>query len=141
MLIYQTADPAIGNVWFGLPYLSISLSLNVLLTIMIVVRLVLLSRNIRATMGPQAGIAGLCKSIATMLVESSALFAVSSLLVIGTWPTPSPVGNVFPRILAETQVRAFTPTPSFGQVIQFDDEMYRSLLHYSSFNGSPTRVR
>ena len=88
-------------------YISISLSLNVLLTFMIVVRLLLHSWNVRTATGSQAGTGGLYKSIATMLIESSALFAVSSLLTVVLWAIGHPVSNVFTPILAETQVRAF----------------------------------
>ena len=92
--------------WSTLPYISISLSLNVLLTLMIVVRLFLLDRNIRATTGSPGGISGLYKTVSTMLIESSALFTVSSLLVI----TPLAAGNLvvkmFYCILVQTQVRA-----------------------------------
>ena len=42
-----------------------------------------------------------------MLVESSALFTVSSVLVIGPWAAANAIANVFVRVLAETQVRAF----------------------------------
>jgi len=45
-----------------------------------------------------------------MLIESSALFAVSSLLVIGPMVAKSPLMDLFLPILAETQVRAF-PDP------------------------------
>ena len=90
----------------GIPYLSISVSLNVLLTLMIVIRLVLHGRNVRAATGSQAGIGGLYKTIATMLIESSALYAVISLLVIGPSFTRSIVDEVFYPILVEAQVRA-----------------------------------
>ena len=90
---------------FGLPYFSISLSLNVLLTLMITVRLILHGRKIRAMTGSQVGISGLYNSIATILIESSALYAVSSLLVIGPLAADSPVVDLFTPILAETQVR------------------------------------
>jgi len=90
-------------------YISISLSLNVLLTLMIVVRLLLHSWNVRTTTGSApVGTGGLYKSIATMLIESSALFAVSSLLAIVLWAISHPLSNVFSPILAETQVRAFS---------------------------------
>ena len=121
-------------------YISLSLSLNVLLTFMIVVRLVLRGRRIRAAMGSPAGISRLYKSIATMLVESSALFAVNSLLVIGTWAAKHPVANVFTRTLAETQVRAFHNS-DLGQVVSYGDGMGRSSLRCSSSNESQTRAR
>ena len=90
-----------------LPYISISLSLNVILTLMIVVRLILHARNVRAATGSPDGISGLYKTIATMLIESSALFAVTSLLVIGTVAANNAIGNLFPPVLAEVQVRVF----------------------------------
>ena len=74
---------------------------------MIAVQLILRGRDIRAAMGSPVGIGGLYKSIATILVESSALFAVSSLLVIGLWAAKNPVANAFTPILSKTQVRAF----------------------------------
>ena len=86
------------------PYLSVSIPLNVLLTLMITARLVLHSKNIRAAMRSPAGIGGLYKTIVTILVECSALYAVSSLLVIAE--AGSRIAYIFLPILAETQVRA-----------------------------------
>ena len=105
MLLYQTAEST-GGVWLGLPYFSISLSLDVLLTLMIVIRLILHARDTRASMG-KTGIGGLYKVIVTMLIESSALYAVSSLLVLGPASAGNNVADIFLFILAETQVRAF----------------------------------
>jgi len=112
MIVYQTWQ---GNssVWntvladFGLPYYSISISLNVLLTMMIVIRLVLHNRDVRSTLGSPGGISGLYKALITMLVESSALYTVNSLLVIGLWAAGSTVAEVFFPVLAEIQVRVF----------------------------------
>jgi len=101
-------DRGLDEVWPTLPYLSISLSLNIILTLMIVVRLVLHGKNVRAATGSPGGIGGLYKTIATMLVESSALFAVSSLLVIGSLAAESSLSNLFIPILSQTQVRAFS---------------------------------
>jgi len=95
------------NPWPTIPYLSISLSLNVILTLMIVVRLILHGRSVRAATGSPGGISGLYKTISSMLIESSALFAVNSLLAIGTWVPAIPATNVFTIMLGVTQVRAF----------------------------------
>ena len=92
---------------FGLLYLSISVSLNVLLTLMIVIRLILHGRNVRTATGSPAGISGLYKAIVTMLIESSAIYAVTSLLVIGLWVVGSHAVNTFLPILSEIQVRTF----------------------------------
>ena len=110
MIIYQTRQVN-TSIWntviadFGLPYYSISISLNVLLTLMIVIRLVLHSRDVRATLGAPGGISGLYKALITMLVESSALYTVNSLLVIGLWAAGSTVAELFFPVLAEVQVR------------------------------------
>jgi len=87
--------------FFGLPYFAISVSLNTLLTLMIVVRLVLHGRDIHATTGAPSRFSGLYKTVVTMLVECSALYTVTSLLVLG-----ASTGNIFLPILAEAQVRA-----------------------------------
>ena len=94
-------------VGISLPHLSISVSLNVLLTLMIVIRLVRYSRNICVATGSPAGISGLYKVIATILIDSSALYAVTSLLLIGLWAAGSGVAEIFKPIHAEIQVPAF----------------------------------
>ena len=116
MFIYQTSQPN-SSLWssiainFGLPYFSISLSLNILLTLLIVTRLILHSRNIRKAMGAPSGANGLYKTIITVLVESSALYAINSLLFVGPWGAKSHVADIFLPILAETQVGVgFTPS-------------------------------
>ena len=107
-LVYANSELA-GNAWAGLAYLSISFSLNVLLTLMIIIRLILHVRNNRAAVGI-SGIGGLSKAIITMLVESCALYAVSTLLVLGPLcsdKTGASIMNFFLHILPQTQVRAF----------------------------------
>ena len=109
MFLYQSSRP--GSIrdslgaGTGIPYYSISLALNVLLTLMIVTRLVLHGRNIRNAIGSSTNIGGLYKAVVTMVIESSALFTVNSLLFIGPWSASSWVADVFFPILAETQVR------------------------------------
>jgi len=92
---------------FSIPCVAISISLNVLLTSMIVIRLVLHGRDVRAASGVPAGIDGLYKTIATMLIESSALYTINSLLLIGLWIANSGAADIFLPIVAETQVRIF----------------------------------
>ena len=110
ILIRRTTE-VFGALWPVLAYLSISVSLNVLLTFMIVIRLVLYIRNTRTALGI-TGAGGLCKAVVTMLVESCALYSVSSLLVLGPMSTGTGrIANFFIPILPETQVRAFPPRP------------------------------
>ena len=92
---------------FGIPFFSISFSLNILLTLMIVARLILHNRNLREAFGPSNGATGLYKAIGTMLVESCALFAVNSVLFIGPWSAGSPAQFIFFPVLAGTQVGYF----------------------------------
>lgn len=111
MLIYQTSQPD-SSIWntvainFGVPYFAISLALNMLLTLLIVMRLAMHSRNIRNAMGAPAGASGLYATIITVLVESCSIYAIASLLFVIPWGLKSHVADIFLPILAEVQVRA-----------------------------------
>ena len=85
-------------------YVTMTLSLNALLTLMIITRLILHSRNVRKAVGTTAGVTGLYKAIVTMLVESSALYAASLVLTAGPWVAGSYLQDIFTPILAEVQV-------------------------------------
>jgi len=138
---------------YGIPYISISVSLNILLTLMIVIRLVLYGRKTRTATGPLAGISALYNTVSTMFIESCALFTVSSLLVVGPlaaytynltpniWIIGACVVEIFFPILAEIQVRAFPQRPSLGQLFNATDGSDRLSLHCSSSSGLPTGAR
>ena len=138
MLTYRTSQPGrcIRNsvlIDYGLSYFSISVSLNILLTLMIVIRLVLHIRNIRTVTEAPSGFTGLYKTIVTMLIESSAIFAASSLLFLGFWGSGSYVADVFSVIQAETQVRAFFPTHGGLRTWLSDVTAgHRSIAHHST---------
>lgn len=110
--IYQGSQPvnivtkyaAIAH--FGTAYYSISLSLDFLLTLMIVGRIVRHSREIQNAMGVLAKPSRLYATIVTILVESCALYSVSYLLFLGPWASSSPVSNAFFSMLAQNQVIA-----------------------------------
>ena len=103
--VYQSAQLA-SSTWPDLSYFSLSLSLNILLTLMIVIRLITYTRNTRAALGV-TGTGGLCKAIVTILVESCALYAANSLLVIGLLGAGNLVADFFLFTIPVTQVRAF----------------------------------
>ena len=131
----RSKDASYGTVIsdFALPYLSISVSLNVLLTLMIVIRLILYTRKIRTAVGI-AGIGGLSKAIATMLIESCALYTMGSLLVIVPWIAGYTNAVTFVPFLSQIQVRAF-PGPRFsGRLsdLATDLEGHRSAAHHST---------
>jgi hypothetical protein len=73
---------------------------------MIVIRLILHSRNMRKAVGTTDGANGLYKTIVTMLVESSALYTIGFLLYIASWGAQSFLVNAFSPLCAETQVRS-----------------------------------
>jgi hypothetical protein len=91
---------------FEISYYSISLSLNVLLTLMIIARLALHSRNIRNAIGAPSGPGGLYTAIITMLVESSALNAIAILLYIIPFSIDTYVVYIFSPVLGHIQVRS-----------------------------------
>jgi tellurite resistance protein TehA-like permease len=95
----------------GTPFFSLSVALNVLLTLMIVARLILHNKNMRDAVGSPARVGGLYTAIITMLIESSALYAINSLLFVVPWSIRSPLAALFFPALAETQVRAVFPFP------------------------------
>ena len=113
--IYQFSRP-IGIPWdsftihqSGIPLFSISIALNVLLTLMIVARIVLVNRDIRNIMNAPVKLGGLYKAIVTSLVESCALYSVTCILWIASWNAGSPLSGVFYPVLVQIQVRVTLP--------------------------------
>ena len=105
ILLLYSGEAYYGQYW-GDAYYSIALSLNALLTLMLITRLVLHSKNIRCVMGDQGGASGLYKAIITMLVESGALYAASFALLVGSCASQSEVLQlIIPQITPGTQVR------------------------------------
>lgn len=102
---HQVADPLEKRINLGVPYFSISLLLNVFLTLMTVIRLLRHSRDIRDALGPLVKPNRLYKAIVTILVESSALYAVTLILFIGPWGAENGAQFIFFPILAQIQVR------------------------------------
>lgn len=104
---YQTSQPS-GSSYsvafdFGVPYFAVALSLNVILTLMIVGRLILHSRNVRNVIGASDGVRGLYSAVVAMLIESCAIYAASSLLFMVPWWIESSVTGFFWQIINEAQ--------------------------------------
>lgn len=91
---------------FGVLYFSISLSLNILLTSMIVGRLILHNRSIRNMVGASSTFGGLTSFVNVILVESCALCGVGSALLIGAWSAESYLTEYFSWVFVATQVIA-----------------------------------
>ena len=86
-------------------YHSISLSLNILLTLAIIVQIFLHARNIRDATGAYlGGVGSHAAYVVTILVESYALYAVSYLLYLILAAANSPSVEVFSTVLVASQV-------------------------------------
>jgi len=112
MTLYKTSRPDSSlfsgiTVSFGLPYFTISVALNVLLTIIIAWRLMLHGRNLKKAVGlPTSGIFTIYKSVVTMLIESSALYAVVSICFIVPYAMSRHESAIFLSVLARVQIIA-----------------------------------
>ena len=95
----------------GLSYFLISVSLNILLTLMIIARLVLHNKDIRNATGGTYGSSRLYKAVAAVLIESYALYAISFLTYVVLAVEHEAAQLAFFSILAEAQVRVFVVFP------------------------------
>ncbi|CCM06167.1 uncharacterized protein FIBRA_08408 [Fibroporia radiculosa] len=95
---------AAGAINWTLPYLCIAVSLNVIVTIMIVARLLLYRYRISRVLGPRHG--SHYTGIAAMIVESAALYSAFALLLIIPFGMNNSLANVFLQSLSQVQVIA-----------------------------------
>ena len=81
---------------------------------MIVTRLVRNVRNVRKATGTSGGSSGLhtaAATVATMLIESYALYATTLLLYIVPWAVDHTVAFIFAKSVGPVQVRAVSTLP------------------------------
>ena len=112
-------------------YSSICLSLNILLTLMIVFRLIVHIRNVRNATGASDGSGGLHTAAATvvvMLVESSALYSGVLLAYTIPWAVNSWVVALFAIVLGSVQVCVDFSIPGGVLVRRLIMVVRRSLL-------------
>lgn len=88
---------------FTLVYVSISFSVNVLLTLMIVIRLYLLRRRTTKILGPRHGVH--YTSIISILVESAALMDIMLLFFVIPFAMDNPLANIPLSAMVQIQVR------------------------------------
>jgi len=100
----------------SLSHISITVSLNVSLTIAIAIRLALHRRNVCTATGFPARIRRQYEAIATMLIESLALYVMTSLLLIGLWAAGSDASEIFLPMHTEIQVRTSLSPQSLGHL-------------------------
>ncbi|TCD61350.1 hypothetical protein EIP91_008560 [Steccherinum ochraceum] len=78
---------------FALPYFGLSLALNIWLTLMIFLRMLFHRRQGRKIFGTNYG--KHYASISTMFIESAALYAISSILLLGTYAPQHPINQIW----------------------------------------------
>ncbi|KAI5835253.1 hypothetical protein K523DRAFT_291923 [Schizophyllum commune Tattone D] len=102
LLMYQVSQPA-TSLWhqvnFGLAYFSLSLAVNVILTFLIAGRMLAISKRIKDTLGAQH--AHTYTSVAALVVESAAPYALTNLVFIVTYGIGSPASYALLPILSQ----------------------------------------
>ena len=101
----QNAEHEIAD--FAIAYRTISLSLNVILTFLIIARLLYIRREVGKLLSETAGGRGLRSytSVVAMLVESASLETATALVYICFVGVGSPLQGVFLPVLGQVQVR------------------------------------
>lgn len=87
---------------FALPYFAISLSLNVVLTCLIVSRILMYQRSSRVVLGSDYG--KHYTSIWTMFVESAALYTICGILLLTTFGPGNPINQIWLGLAPSVQV-------------------------------------
>ncbi|KAF8997019.1 hypothetical protein BDQ17DRAFT_1391962 [Cyathus striatus] len=109
LYLIQVGAP-LGSPWSNNPinytllYASISLTLNMFITVMIVVRLLVYRRRLLNTLGGEHGTVYL--SVTTILIESAALYAMFSLMFLIPFGLKSAFANIMLQALSEIQIVA-----------------------------------
>ena len=88
---------------YGTSYYIISLSVNIILTILITIRLLLYRR--RARMAIQGDHGSEYISLAAIVIESAALYSVFALIFIVTYAINNPLNQIFLGVASSAQVR------------------------------------
>ena len=100
----STTNPYVtNNINFTLPYLSLSLALNIVLTIAIVFRLLKFRYQIVSVLGPRYG--AQYTSVAAIIIESAALYSAASIAFLVLFGIENAVSQVFLQSLSQFQVR------------------------------------
>ncbi len=108
LFLRQVAIPASspwasGGINWTIPYFSLSLALNIIVTLMIVGRLLWYRQRIKSLLGNAHG--SHYTSIAAMIVESAAMYSLFTLLFLIFFGLDHPMENIFLQVLSQIQVR------------------------------------
>jgi len=104
--VFQAAEPNAGlfasnSLNFGITYFAIGLSLNILLTLLLVARLFYVRRTIIATLGSQYG--ETYGTVATMLLESATPYAIVSFIFLILYSTQNNAAALFVPLLVQVE--------------------------------------
>ena len=108
----STSDP------FLIPLFSIGFALNITLTLMIVTRLILHGRKVQNAFGASTEANRLYKTVATMLIESCALYLVIILLNFALRTAHNPAQFIFFQAMLEAQVRVISISPTYHSSVE-----------------------
>ena len=108
--------PSLSWESYCVPYYSVSLALNIILTLMIIARVFSHSRDVQRATGTQTTAGGLYKTIVTMLIESCSLYAIAFLICMAS--SRNTVTNTFWPALIHVQVCAGLAFPWLDLVIE-----------------------
>ena len=92
---------------FTLPYFALSVSLNLLLSLMIAGRLLAMRAQMRAALGREH--TRLYTSVSAVIIEAAAIYAATSIWFIATFSLGSPLLEVVLPLHFQVMVRSSTP--------------------------------
>lgn len=118
------------------PYFSVSLAINIVVTLLVAIRLLLYRRTMVQLLGPGHGTE--CTTIVAMLVESAAVYATFSLLFLIPFALDNPVSYTFLQVLGEAQASrsiAARLIPSFD-VVTFVILISHAHIHFGCAQSS-----
>ncbi|KAF7376377.1 hypothetical protein MSAN_00053200 [Mycena sanguinolenta] len=102
-----SASPwATNGINFTTPYFAMSLALNMIVTVLIVVRLMLYRRRIKQALPSGTNHSTSYVSLATIVFESAAIYSVFSLLFLVPFAFGHPLSQLFLQALSPVQIMA-----------------------------------
>ena len=122
IVLFKSSRPG-SSLWsgvtvnFGLPYFTIACSLNIFLTLLIAGRLFWHSHNFKKLM-PDSKPPTLYSNVITMVVESCAIYAVTSLLFIGPYAANNYASDIFLPLLSQVQVGSSNISHTYRRLIR-----------------------
>ncbi|KAL0071713.1 hypothetical protein AAF712_000635 [Marasmius tenuissimus] len=101
LLVYESAQPGAnffkGHVVdFGVPYTALTISMNIIVTLLICGRLVAVKNKIQHTLGPHH--ARMYTSVIAIMVESAAPFTILGIIYVITYARHSPTSIAFVQV-------------------------------------------